>query len=293
MKLLITGASGQVGYELCQQASEQGLEVIALDQAGLDIANNEQVDKILSHHLPDRVINAAAYTAVDKAESEPEIAYRVNRDGIKNLALTCKRLDIPLLHISTDYVFSGNKPEPYLESDIPDPESVYGKSKHEGDLRLAEIWSKHVILRVSWVFGIHGNNFVKTMIRLSSDRDQLSIVDDQYGAPTSAACIASTLLALARHERLGTDELPWGVRHLASDPGVTWYQFAQEIFYMLGEGGDQKIPQLLPITSAEYPVAAQRPANSKLNSVAVWPKDFDHSCEWKQDLKNMIAEMSI
>jgi dTDP-4-dehydrorhamnose reductase len=293
MKLLITGASGQVGYELCKQANNQGLEVVALDRAGLNIANSEQVDNVLSHHLPDRVINAAAYTAVDKAELESEIAYMVNRDGIENLALKCKQLDIPLLHISTDYVFSGNKSEPYLESDTPDPESVYGKSKHEGDQRLAEIWSKHVILRVSWVFGIHGNNFVKTMIRLSAERDQLSIIDDQYGAPTSAACIASTLLALAQHEKLGTDELPWGVRHLASDPGVTWYQFAQEIFSILGQCSEEKIPQLLPITSAEYPVTAKRPANSKLNSIATWPKDFDHSCEWKPDLKNMIAEMSI
>ncbi|MBE9516084.1 MAG: dTDP-4-dehydrorhamnose reductase [Proteobacteria bacterium] len=293
MKLLITGASGQVGHELCEQARGQGIEVTALDLNELDITNQSQVDELLSRIIPDRVINAAAYTAVDKAESEPDIAYKVNRDGVKNLAQACKRLDIPLLHISTDYVFSGDKPEPYIETDIPDPVSVYGKSKYEGDQCLSETWEKHIILRVSWVFGEHGNNFVKTMIRVGSERDQLSIVDDQYGAPTSAACIASTLLSLAQHEKLGTDELPWGVRHLASEPGVSWYQFAQAIFELLGQQGGYKVPKLLPITSAEYPVAAKRPANSKLNSVTQWPADVGSCCDWKADLQRMIAGVGV
>lgn len=291
MKLLITGASGQVGYELCDQARERGFEVIGLNSTQLDIIDRSRVEEVLSQHMPDRVINAAAYTAVDKAESEPEIAYKVNRDGIENIAVACKRLDIPLLHISTDYVFDGEKLDPYLETDKPNPVSVYGKSKYEGDQRLAQVWEKHVILRVSWVFGAHGNNFVKTMIRLGRDRDRLSVVNDQFGAPTSAACIASTLLSLSQHQMLGTDELPWGVRHLASEPGVSWYQFAQEIFAILGQQNGIRTPELQPITSAEYPVAAKRPANSKLNSVARWPSDISSCCNWKSDLNNMITGM--
>lgn len=289
MKLLITGANGQVGYELCRQAADLDVEAICLDRQQLDITDNNNVRHAIASYKPDRIINAAAYTAVDKAESEEVLAYRINRDAVEVLADCCKEYDIPLLHISSDYVFSGDKSEPYIETDKTDPVSIYGKSKSEGDRVLANTWHKHIILRASWVFGQHGNNFVKTMIKLGSERKELGIVNDQYGAPTPADCIAETLLAMAMHNKLGESELPWGIWHLGSEPGVTWYQFAKTIFEELARHGVEAIPDLHPISTDEYPVAASRPANSKLASHAKWPDTINSVCDWKKSMKKMIS----
>lgn len=292
MRILITGAAGQVGRELVEIAQAQGFVTVGCDSKALNITDANAVRAMLASVQPECVINAAAYTAVDRAESEPELAYAINRDGVSNLAAACRDADIPLLHISTDYVFDGDKSSPYSEADQPNPTSVYGASKLAGEEALAATWHKHVILRVSWVFGRHGNNFVKTMLRLGRERTELNVVADQFGAPTSARAIATVLLAIAKHPQLGGDGLPWGVRHFASDPGVTWYDFARTIFERAAASDLlQQLPTVNPIPSSAYPTPVKRPANSKLASHAPWPADLSALCDWRADLDVVLHEL--
>ena len=289
MKLLITGAKGQVGTELVAAANTRGHEVHGFGSKELDISSLEQVHKTVRQIRPDVIINAAAYTAVDKAETEQELAYAVNSQGSENLAAACQEQDIPLLHISTDYVYDGEKQTAYLESDIPNPTGVYGASKLEGDQKIAAIWHKHIILRVSWVFGEHGNNFVKTMLKLSEQRDELSIVDDQFGAPTSAQAISTCLLDILETAGFNQPQCPWGIYNLQSDPGVTWYGFAQEIFQQAQQQGIiSKTMKLNPIPSSEFPTPVKRPANSKLNGKKLQQYFGLSPAAWKIDLLTML-----
>jgi dTDP-4-dehydrorhamnose reductase len=240
----------------------------------------------IAEHKPSVVINAAAYTAVDKAETEIGLAYAVNRDGVENLALSCKSQAIPLIHISTDYVFDGEKESPYLESDIPNPVGVYGASKYAGEQVLRAIWEKHIIVRVSWVFGRYGNNFVKTMLRLAKDRDEISVVDDQYGAPTSTIDIARALLDLSTEENID-----FGLYHLESNPKTSWYDFAVKIFEEAKVIGLlEKIPVVKPISSEQFPTLVKRPINSKLATdkgflQANWPEALSQMLRDKADFK--------
>lgn len=290
MKILVTGAAGQVGRELVELASAQGLGVCGYDSKTLDITDAATVAATISAEQPDCVINAAAYTAVDRAENDAERAYQVNRDGVAHLASACREADIPLLHISTDYVFDGEQTTPYDEADQPRPTSVYGASKLAGEEILAATWHKHVILRVSWVFGRYGNNFVKTMLRVGRERDELKVVNDQFGAPTGAAAIASVLLAIAQHPQLGTDQLAWGVRHYSSEPGLTWYGFACHIFERAAARGViTRVPTVNPIDSAAYPTPVKRPANSKLVTSKSWPTDIPAICDWQSELDSVLA----
>ncbi|MET0380041.1 MAG: dTDP-4-dehydrorhamnose reductase [Spongiibacteraceae bacterium] len=290
MKILVAGAAGQVGRELVEMAVAQGLTVCGYDSKTLDITDQAAVAAIIAADSPDCVINAAAYTAVDRAETDSARAYQVNRDGVAHLARACRDADIPLLHISTDYVFDGEQATPYSEDDQPNPTSVYGASKLAGEEILAATWHKHVVLRVSWVFGRHGNNFVKTMLRVGRERDELNVVDDQFGAPTGAAAIARVLLAIARHPQLGTDQLAWGVRHFASEPGLTWFAFANRIFAQAtAKGLLTRAPRVNPITSAAYPTPVKRPANSKLITSKNWPGDIPAVCDWPLELDTVLA----
>src|SRR5690606_5822749 len=281
MKILVTGAAGQVGKEIIEIAAQTGIDVAGFDSAALDITSIAQVNAAIERERPDCVINAAAYTAVDRAESEAERAYAVNRDGVAHLAAACKKADIPLLHISTDYVFDGTKTSAYTEDDIPNPTSVYGASKLAGEQALIARWHKHIILRVSWVFGQHGNNFVKTMLRLGRERDELRVVHDQFGAPTSARASARLLVAMATSPHLGGTQLGWGARHMESNPGVTWCEFAKAIFEQAFELGlINRKPTVHAITSAEFPTPVKRPANSKLATSRPWPADLPAQDEW-------------
>lgn len=270
MRILITGAKGQVGTDLVLEAKRRGHHVYGFASTELDITSKAMVDTVVAEIAPDVVINAAAYTSVDKAETEKEKAYAVNEAGVKNLAKTCKMLDVPLLHISTDYVFDGENKEPYVETDTPNPTGVYGASKLAGEIALQKSWQKHIILRVSWVFGEHGNNFVKTMLRLAKDRNELSVVNDQYGAPTAAAAIAECLLDIAEKSDFGEPVFSWGLYHYQSDPGVTWYEFSKTIFRQAKESGMlDKEMVVHPIRSAQFPTPVKRPLNSKLNGEKV------------------------
>ena len=277
-RIFIVGKNGQVGRELVEQAEQQGLDTVCFGSAELDITDRSAVLKAVIENKPTVVINAAAYTAVDKAEDQSELAYAVNCDGVENLALACKAHNIPLIHLSTDYVFDGMKESPYLESDNPNPVGVYGASKYAGEEVLRATWGKHIILRVSWVFGVHGSNFVKTMLRLAKERDELSVVDDQFGAPMSAKAIAGEILRYILNEN-GS----YGLFHLESNPGVTWYEFAQSIFSRATNFGvTDQIPMLTPISSSGFPTPVKRPQNSKLCmgensifSVQSWQADLD------------------
>jgi dTDP-4-dehydrorhamnose reductase len=259
-KVFITGKNGQVGRELVERAAELKIDAVSFDSSELDICDKEKVIASIAEHKPSVVINAAAYTAVDKAETEIDQAYAVNRDGVENLALACRSQDIPLIHISTDYVFDGEKESPYLESDTPNPVGVYGASKYAGEQVLRATWGKHIIVRVSWVFGRYGNNFVKTMLHLAKDKDEISVVNDQFGAPTSTIDIARVLLNLSTVENID-----FGLYHLESNPKVSWHGFAVKIFEEAKEINLlEKVPVVKPISSEHYPTPTKRPVNSKL-----------------------------
>ena len=228
MKILITGAQGQVGKELVSIANQRGFDVIAAGQTELDITQLKNIRSYIELHQPDLVINAAAYTAVNKAEEEQDITYAINRDGAANLAAVSKEKNILLLHISTDYVFDGTKSEAYSENDAVSPLGVYGISKWQGEETIRQTLPEHIILRVAWVFGEQGNNFVKTMLRLAKDRDELSVVEDQFGGPSPAKDIAKTLIILAeQYQKEKT--LEWGTYHYCGDEKVSWCGFAKEI----------------------------------------------------------------
>lgn len=290
MKILVTGAKGQVGYYLCQLLAEQNWNFVALTRAELDISNAEAVDNIVDRERPDIIINAAAYTAVDKAEQEQELAYAINRDGPANLARAAKKINAAIFHISTDYVFSGDATGAYREDDATAPQGVYGQSKLDGEHAVSAANDKHIILRTAWVFGEHGNNFVKTMIRLGRTRDSLGIVADQEGGPTYAQDIAQSLLTIAKQYANGKPT-PWGIYHYSGLPHISWFGFAQAIFAEVehAEIYEKSIPQLNAITTADYPTPAKRPANSKLDCSKLENVFGIAPSNWQTALKNIHA----
>ena len=290
MKIFVTGANGQIGHCLQQQLGQKNWEFSALTRAELDITDPQAVTQIVQRLRPNIIINAAAYTAVDKAEQEQELAYAVNRDGPANLARAAKDVNAAIFHISTDYVFSGDATGAYKEDAPTNPQGVYGQSKLEGEVAVTAANDKHIILRTAWVFGQHGNNFVKTMIRLGRLKDVLNIVADQEGSPTYADDIAKVLLAVARHYSEGKPT-PWGIYHYSGQPYVSWYGFAREIFTEVKQAGlyAKPVPQLNAITTAEYPTPAKRPANSKLDCNKIKQAFGVAPSDWRSALKNINA----
>lgn len=290
MRVLITGANGQVGRELMRRVPA-GFKAMGMSSAELDITNAQQLNQVVANLQPQMIINAAAYTAVDKAENEVEQAWAVNCEGVRHLAAVAEQLDIPLLHISTDYVFAGDADKPYQETDATEPTGVYGASKLAGEKTLADGCRQYIVLRTSWVFGAHGSNFVKTMLRLGRERSELSVVADQYGCPTSAASIADTLWALAqRYSTQGT--LQWGVYHFSGTPLCTWHAFAQEIFSQAkAQGLLATVPVVHAITTADYPTAAKRPAWSVMDGSKLYTTYGIAQPDWQKDLKTVVAEL--
>ncbi|WP_442965639.1 dTDP-4-dehydrorhamnose reductase [Pseudomonas sp. RIT-PI-q] len=273
------------------QRAPLGFSVFGYGSQELDIGNAEQIQAVFDAIKPELVINAAAYTAVDKAESDADRAYAVNSHGVGLLATAAESLGIPLLHISTDYVFSGEGDKPYTPDDVTRPTGVYGLSKLAGEKQLQAQCSRHLVLRTSWVFGAHGNNFVKTMLRLGSDRDTLSVVADQHGGPTSAGSIADTLWALAvifqQEGRLG-----WGVYHYSGVPACSWHDFANEIFTQaVSLGLLEKSPELKAITTADYPTPAKRPAWSVLDCEKLADVHGLSPRSWVQELQAVLQQL--
>ncbi|MCP2136101.1 dTDP-4-dehydrorhamnose reductase [Rhizobium sp. SLBN-94] len=263
MRLAVTGKNGQVVSAL-QALASADLEIVALGRPELDLAQPETVLQALRDAKPDVVVSAAAYTAVDKAESEPELAFAVNRDGARAVAQAANELGVPIIHLSTDYVFDGTKATAYVETDAIGPMSVYGLSKLEGENTVAENTPNHAILRTAWVYSEYGNNFVKTMLRLGESRDEINVVADQFGCPTSANDIASAIVEIAR--QLSADSSPRlrGVFHLSGTGETNWANFAKQIFAFSAENGGK--PMIVhDIVTAQYPTPAKRPANSRLD----------------------------
>ncbi len=291
MKILITGAQGQVGKELVSIANQRGFDVIAAGQTELDITQLKNIESYVEVHQPDLVINAAAYTAVNKAEEEQDITYAINRDGTANLAAVSKEKNIPLLHISTDYVFDGTKSEAYSENDAVSPLGIYGISKWQGEETIRQTLPEHIILRVAWVFGAQGNNFVKTMLRLAKDRDELSVVEDQFGRPSPAKDIAKTLIILAeQYQKEKT--LEWGTYHYCGDEKVSWCGFAKEILKQAKEQGlIEKDIKVNAITTAEYQDPTKRPANSMLDCEKIKNTFGIEMPSWKESLNQVLTEL--
>ncbi|WP_335911629.1 dTDP-4-dehydrorhamnose reductase [Shewanella indica] len=288
MKVLITGCNGQVGYCLTERLTKQA-EVLALDYEGLDITDRDAVLNKVAVFQPNYIINAAAHTAVDRAEQEVELSYAINRDGPRYLAQAAKECGAVMLHISTDYVFDGVGDKPYQENDTTGPQCVYGKSKLAGEQAVAESCPEHLILRTAWVFGEHGNNFVKTMLRLAESRDELSIVGDQFGGPTYAGDIADALISMVQHLEQGK-QAKWGVYHFSGMPYASWFDFANAIF----EETEQqnvltKQPKLSAIPSSAYPTPAKRPANSRLDCSKIENQFGIKPSDWNAALNNIQA----
>src|SRR6516164_4784107 len=228
MKILVFGAGGQIGREVCRAAWPPRYAILPLDRNAVDIANSAAVSAVLDRETPDLAINLAAYTAVDRAESEPETAWAANCAGAAHIAAACGDTAVPLIHLSTDYVFDGRKADPYREEDAVGPLCVYGCSKEAGERAVRAAVAHHIILRTAWVYGAHGTNFVKTMLRLGAERPLLRVVADQRGCPTSAAEIATALIVIARHIERGTTN--WGTFHFSAAGSTSWHGFAEEIF---------------------------------------------------------------
>jgi dTDP-4-dehydrorhamnose reductase len=289
MRLLVLGRSGQVGTALTD--SLQGLgELIALDRAQLDLTDSDAIRIALRELQPHIIINAAAYTAVDAAESDQATAFQINAEAPRIIAEESERLGATLIHYSTDYVFDGSKPDPWLEDDATAPLSVYGHSKLAGEQAIADVGGAHLILRTSWVYGLHGKNFLRTMLTLAETRDQLAIVNDQIGAPTWALTIAEATASIIRDagEPAQLAALS-GIYHLCAGGHTSWFGFAQAIF---ADDSVQWKPQLRPITTAEYPTPARRPHNSMLNTDK-FRQAFGDLPSWDEALRQCLQTRSV
>jgi dTDP-4-dehydrorhamnose reductase len=267
MKILLTGSKGQVGFELNKKLSVLG-EVVATDREELDLTNLNAIRTFIDQTRPDIIINPAAYTAVDKAESEPEIAHLINVLAPEVLASMAAELDIPLVHFSTDYVFDGLKKEAYVETDLTNPQSIYGKTKNDGEEKI-RTHAKHIILRTSWVFGSHGNNFLKTILRLIQERDQLSIVNDQWGSPSSAVMLSDVTHTILKSILENSQFNDYGTYHVTCEGETNWYEYAQFVIAKaieLGFTSKIKLENIIAIPTIDYPTPAKRPLNSRLNT---------------------------
>lgn len=264
MRILITGKHGQVVQSFLEISKDADFEVITLGRPEVDFSNPSNLKDAIIAQKPDAIINAAAYTAVDKAQSEPETAYAVNVTATGEIAKAAKELGVPLIHISTDYVFSGDKDTPYIETDEIGPCSIYGQTKLEGEEIIDKTYDNYAIFRTAWVYSPYGNNFVKTMLRLGEARDELSVVADQFGCPTSAIEIARALKIISL--RLIKNKSPnlRGIFHLTANNETNWAGFAKEIFAQNKEMGGKDII-IHPISTDQYPTPAKRPKNSRLN----------------------------
>lgn len=286
-RILITGGSGQVGH--CLKAQLEGCAELSVpDSAVLDISNRDSVWRAVEAFRPEYIINAAAYTAVDKAESDAERAFAVNRDGARHLAEAAEAAGAAMLHISTDYVFDGAGGAPYDEAAPTAPQNIYGASKLAGEQAVLAACRRAVVMRTSWVFGAHGQNFVKTMLRLGRERDSLGIVADQYGVPTAAADIAAALITIVRRHTPEQLAERAGIYHYCGSPYASWFEFAETIFAeAAAQGVLAKIPAVKPIATADYPTPAKRPADSRLDCGKIRAVFGIGPCDWHSALSDL------
>jgi dTDP-4-dehydrorhamnose reductase len=295
MKLLLTGKNGQLGFELCNTLAPLG-EVIAVGKAECDLRNEGAVRSLVQTIRPDVVVNAAAYTAVDKAESEPDLAYAINERAVGILGDEAEKIGAMVVHYSTDYVFDGTKDGFYAESDLPKPLGVYGASKLAGEVALAESKVRHLIFRTSWVFGEHGSNFVKTMLHLAAEQDEIAVVNDQFGAPTSAVLLAQETAHVLR-EVTGKrrDTFSTGLYHLAASGMTNWHEYAVYVIESARASGNWfrlKPEGIKAISSTAYPTAAKRPANSLLDTGKLERESGLKLPDWRLGVDQVLAQLN-
>ena len=290
--VVVVGSGGMLGGELVESLKSAGLGVVALDFPLVDITKRESVCSAMSRmSSPGLLINCAAYTAVDKAESEPEAAFAVNRQGPANLAEACENLGIPLIHMSTDYVFNGEADRPYGEEDAADPLGVYGLSKWEGEEAVRSRLARHIIVRTSWLYGARGLNFVKTMLRLGREREELKVVSDQYGCPTWAFDLAGCLVKIAGRALFGPDPVQWGVYHFCGQGVTTWYSFAAAILEEARQRESSRIARVVPVPSSSYPTVAVRPKYSALDCCKIRESFAIVPPPWERSLSNLMDRL--
>jgi dTDP-4-dehydrorhamnose reductase len=278
--ILVTGASGQLGQELIRINNDERYQIVGFDRRQLDVTNLAQCRETLASVCPDSVIHTGAYTAVDKAEAEPDEAYRVNAVGTRNLALATREHGIKLCYVSTDYVFDGTAVLPYNEYDNTNPQSVYGKSKRAGEVLVQSLSNHYFIVRTSWVYGKHGNNFVKTMLRLASERNSVSVVHDQIGSPTYTYDLGRFIIELVQTEA-------YGIYHASNTGTCTWYEFAKAIF------DESHISmQTEPCTTEQYPRPAPRPAYSVMDHSAIRQNGLTDLRPWREGLKAFLKDLN-
>lgn len=285
MKVLITGAKGQLGQDVVAICSQAGFEVIACSRADLDITDEAQCLQVVTEHRPDCIIHCAAYTAVDAAESDIDGAFLVNAIGTRNVAMAAEQVGAKLVYISTDYVFNGESGKPYLEYDLVDPQTVYGKSKYAGEQMTRDFCTRWFIVRTSWVFGLHGGNFVKTMLRLGQDKPLLQVVNDQKGSPTYTVDLARFLVNLITTEK-------YGIYHASNSGSCTWYEFTEMIFAEAKkELGLSIAATLQPCSTEQFPRPAKRPSNSVMEHLAIRVNALEDLPHWKDGLRRFMLEM--
>lgn len=294
MKILLTGKNGQVGFELQRALAPLG-EVHAVDIAECNLADEQAIRQLVQRFRPDIIVNPAAYTAVDKAESEAELARAINTDAPRILGEEAVKIGALVIHFSTDYVFDGTKSTAYREDDATNPQSVYGVSKRDGEIALAEVNSRHLILRTSWVVGAHGGNFAKTMLKLAAERESLNVVADQFGAPTSAALLADITAHLLRQYQLaGAGNFPFGTYHVCAGGETNWCDYARFVVERAVQAGQPikaKPEAIKAITTAEYPTPAYRPANSRLDTTHFRQTFGLELPDWQQGLDHILQQI--
>jgi dTDP-4-dehydrorhamnose reductase len=291
LKVLVTGTQGQLARSLCEVARRRGDAIVAAGRPDLDLAAPTTIERAIAGAAPDLVVSAGAYTAVDKAESEAAVAHAVNGDGAGAVAAACAKAGVPVIHISTDYVFDGRKAAPYLESDATGPLNVYGRSKLEGERQVAANCARHIIVRTAWIYSPFGHNFVKTMLRLAQTRSEVGVVADQVGNPTYAPHLAEAVLAIA--DRLVADperDRLAGIYNAAGQSAATWSGLAEEVFRcsrLLGGPG----ARVRPIATSEYPTPAARPANSRLDCAKLHRVFGIGLPSWEAGVRECVARL--
>ncbi|HIY18948.1 MAG TPA: dTDP-4-dehydrorhamnose reductase [Candidatus Blautia avistercoris] len=279
MRVLVTGVKGQLGHDVMNELAKRGYEGIGVDVEEMDITDAEAVEKVMRKANADKVVHCAAWTAVDAAEDQEEICRKVNAQGTENIARMCKELDLPMIYLSTDYVFDGEGTRPWEPDDERHPLNVYGQTKYEGELAVEKYLDKYYIVRIAWVFGLNGKNFIKTMLNLAKTHDTLTVVDDQTGSPTYTYDLARLLV-----DMLETDK--YGRYHATNEGLCTWYEFAQEIFRQAGV--DVKV---VPVSSEKFAAKAKRPHNSRMNKEKLSQMGFERLPAWQDALQRYLKEI--
>lgn len=279
MRVLVTGVKGQLGHDVMNELAKRGYEGIGVDVEEMDITDREAVERVMREVYPDKVVHCAAWTAVDDAEDKEELCRKVNALGTENIARMCRELSAPMIYLSTDYVFDGEGTRPWEPDDERHPLNVYGQTKYEGELAVEKYLDAYFIVRIAWVFGVNGKNFIKTMLRLSETHDTLTVVDDQVGSPTYTYDLARLLVDMLETEKYG--------RYHATNEGLcSWYEFAKEIFRQAG-----REVKVLPVSSEEYPAKAKRPHNSRMNKEKLKEMGFTPLPSWEDALSRYLKEI--